>query len=82
MWRSTLIAAAILLFAAAPATAQTGPVAAPCKADIARYCASTSQDGVTRACLEAQKHRVSPVCRAALEANSPGQPRAKGPAKN
>lgn len=59
----------------AATTTQNGPVATACKEDIAKYCATEEHGhGDVRACLEAQKDKVSKVCKEALDNTGPGHP--------
>ena len=66
----------IILMAAAfissPALAQAGGHRlAACKDDIGKYCASDPRGhGKIRACLEANKEKLAPDCRTALEGAS------------
>jgi hypothetical protein len=80
--RTHFIAIAVLgMFAfAAAASAQTGPVATACKEDIAKYCADKEHgQGDVRACLVANKDKVSDVCKQALDNTGPGSgPRSQG----
>jgi hypothetical protein len=62
---------------ATAASAQTGPVAAACKDDIAKYCAGKTHDGEVRACLTAAKGKVSAACRTALDTTGPRKGQAK-----
>jgi Cysteine rich repeat len=55
------------------ASAQSGPVATACKDDIPKYCAGKEHgQGEVRVCLEANKEKVSPACREALETTRGG----------
>jgi len=68
------IVAALLAGAAftAAAWAQEGPVATACKDDIPKFCAGNEHgQGAVRACLEANKEKVSAACRTALETTGP-----------
>jgi cysteine rich repeat protein len=70
----TLGIAAVGLFVVTAASAQTGPVATMCKDDIAKYCAGkTHGDREVRACLEANKAKVSADCKTALETTGGGK---------
>jgi len=80
MKRAIALAIAAIAFAA-PAAAQTGPVATACKDDIAQYCAGKPHRGETRACLEANKDKVSPACKSALESTGHGKRMGKGKGK-
>lgn len=54
-------------------TPGSGPVAAQCNDDIAKFCADKSHGGGdVRACLTAKKADVSPACKTALETTGPG----------
>jgi len=69
--RSTRTLLAALVASAALATsawAQQGPVATACKDDIPKFCAGKEHgQGEVRACLEANKDKVSAACKASLE---------------
>ena len=70
------------LFAAAAITtcawAQQGPVATACKDDIPKFCAGKEHgQGEVRACLEANKDKVSASCKTALDTTGTGQGKAK-----
>lgn len=68
-----VIAALAAIAFAGPALA-AGPVHTACKDDIAKFCAEKGQKhGATRACLDANKDKVSEGCRTVLEQHSPGQ---------
>jgi hypothetical protein len=70
------IAAALLALAAlsTAAQAQQGPVATACKDDIPNYCAGKEHgQGEVRACLEANKDKVTAACKEALETTGPGR---------
>jgi hypothetical protein len=55
-------------------SAQGGPVAAACKDDIPKLCAGKEHgQGDVRACLEANKDKVSAACKTALETTGPGK---------
>jgi hypothetical protein len=61
----TIAASAALITGA---LAQQGPVATACKEDIPKFCSGKEHgQGEVRACLEANKDKVSAACRAALE---------------
>ncbi len=72
----TIAAAALALAAlAAGASAQQGqgPVATACKDDIPKLCAGKEHgQGEVRACLEANKAKVSAACKTALDTTGPG----------
>jgi Cysteine rich repeat len=62
-----IIAAILALVIQVPAFAQ-GPRLAACKADVDRFCASEPRgQGRIRACLEANKDKLTPECKIALE---------------
>jgi hypothetical protein len=62
-----------------PALAQQGPVAAAFTEDIQKFCADKRHvQGQVRACLEANKDKVSDDCKTALDTTGPGK--AKKPA--
>jgi len=66
-------ALAVLGFAGA-AAANEGPVATACKDEIAKYCADKEHGhGDVRACLEAQKEKLSKECKTALDTTGPGK---------
>ena len=72
------IAAAALFISAsfgAPAFSQEkGHRLAACKADIDKFCASEPRGhGRIRACLEANKDKLAPECKTALETASQGK---------
>ena len=82
MKRAIVLAIAAIAFAApSVAATQTGPVATACKDDIAQYCAGKPHTGETRACLEANKDKVSPECKSALETTGHGKRMGKGKGK-
>ncbi|MGE0022202.1 MAG: cysteine rich repeat-containing protein [Hyphomicrobium sp.] len=55
------------------AYAQQGPVATACKDDIPKFCAGKEHgQGEIRACLEANKDKVSAACITALDSTGPG----------
>ncbi|HMN37681.1 MAG TPA: cysteine rich repeat-containing protein [Hyphomicrobium sp.] len=63
---------------ATAAGAQGGPVATACKDDIAKYCAGKEHgQGEVRACLEANKDKVSAACKTALDTTGPGKGRGR-----
>jgi hypothetical protein len=73
-------AIAVIAIAAsiAVASAQSGPVATACKDDIPKYCAGKKHgppEDEVRVCLEANKDKVSPGCRTALETTGGGRDR-------
>lgn len=68
------ILAGAFLAAAAPATAQTGPVATACATDIPRFCAGKGHGNrQTRTCLEANREKLSAQCRSALDGTRGGR---------
>jgi cysteine rich repeat protein len=74
--KALTIAAISLVGSAAMAAAQSGPVATACKNDIPKYCAGKEHgQGEVRACLEANRDKVSPDCKTALDTTGPGQGR-------
>ena len=59
------------------AAAQSGPVATACKDDIPKFCAGKEHgppEHAVRTCLEANKDKVSAVCKEALETTGGGRP--------
>ena len=81
--RTIIIASAAAVIAAVAgiavtASAQTGPVATACKADITKHCAGKSHDGEVRACLTAVKAQVSAACQSALDNTGGGKGKGKG----
>ena len=72
---ATFTAALVLSAALATgAKAQQGPVAVACKDDIPKYCAGKEHgQGEVRACLEANKEKVSPACKTALDTTGGGR---------
>lgn len=72
----TTIATALSLCTAfaVGAWAQQGPVATACKDDIPKYCAVKEHgQGEVRACLEANKDKVTTACKAALDTTGGGR---------
>jgi hypothetical protein len=68
--RTATIGLLAALFAHSPAFAQGHRLAA-CKSDIDKLCASEPKGhGKVRACLEANKDKLAPECKAALEGGS------------
>jgi hypothetical protein len=52
--------------------AQQGTVANACKEDIATYCADKpNAHGEARACLQANRNKISDVCKMALDTTGP-----------
>lgn len=70
-------AALLGLASAVPAMAQgagAGPVGTQCKADIAKFCKNASHGNMeARACLEANRDKVSSACRRALDTTGGGR---------
>ena len=67
-----LACALALTVIAGPAFA-TGPVHKACEADMAKLCPNTPREhGKTRDCMEAQKDKLSPACKSALESTPRG----------
>ncbi|MGE0854324.1 MAG: hypothetical protein AB7O44_32770 [Hyphomicrobiaceae bacterium] len=68
------VAGAVLMAAmlATAATAQQGPVATACKADIGKLCAGKPHDGSVRICLEQKYAKVSAACKTALDTTAAG----------
>jgi hypothetical protein len=70
--KALTLAAISLVGSAAMAAAQSGPVATACKNDIPKYCAGKEHgQGEVRACLEANRDKVSPDCKTALDTTGP-----------
>ncbi len=78
-----VISALILATAAlaTTATAQSGPVAASCKDDIAKVCAGKLHDGEVRICLETNYDKVSAGCKTALDTTGGGRGKGLGKVK-
>jgi Cysteine rich repeat len=69
-----LVAAVLVTIMAWPALAQQGPVAAACTEDMQKFCADKQHgQGQVRACLEANKDKVSVDCKTALDTTGPGK---------
>jgi hypothetical protein len=72
-----LIAAAVLATFASPGLAQgtgAGPVGQQCSKDIKTFCAGLRHGSAEiRACLEANRQKVSPACRRALDGTGGGR---------
>jgi hypothetical protein len=66
---STLAIAAL----ATTASAQSGPVATACKADIAKLCAGKPHDGEVRVCLETNYDALAAACKTALDTTGGGR---------
>lgn len=79
MMKVALISVSLLALCAGlggPAAAQQGPVASACANEMAQVCAGKKHgQGEMRACLEANKDKVSPACKQALDTHQPGQRR-------
>lgn len=75
--RLVLIGAALALASlSGPVLAQQGPgpVARDCADDLTKYCAAKShQNREARACLEANKSKVSAACKTALDTTGGGK---------
>jgi hypothetical protein len=62
--------------------AQQGPVATACNDDMPKFCAGKEHvQGEMRACLEANKDKVSAACKAALDSTGPGKGMGQGEQK-
>jgi|CXWK01.1.fsa_nt_gi hypothetical protein len=71
-----LVAAAL---AVTPVAAQQGPVAQSCGPEMEKFCAGKKHgQGEMRACLEANKDKVSDACRHALDTTGPGKGMGQG----
>ncbi|MDE1935721.1 cysteine rich repeat-containing protein [Bradyrhizobium sp.] len=78
MSKSTAIAICLIISAVTPALSQSGPVATQCAKDIETYCAGKGHgSGQTRACLQANRDKVSAECRQALDTTGPGSGRGR-----
>jgi hypothetical protein len=72
--KTLAIALAISAALATGSWAQQGPVASACKDDIPKFCAGKEHgQGEVRACLEANKDKVSAACKTALETTGGGR---------
>lgn len=71
---STLAIAAL----ATTASAQSGPVATACTADIAKLCAGKAHDGEVRVCLETNYDKLATACKTALDTTGGGRGRGFG----
>lgn len=76
--RAAWLTVGLALASAAPAAAQQGqgggPVAQACGEDIGKFCAGIEHGGgKVRACLEANKSKVSSACQTALATHGPGR---------
>lgn len=74
---STLAIAAL----ATTVSAQSGPVATACKADIAKLCADKAHDGGIRICLETNYDALAAACKTALDTTGGGRGNGFGRAK-
>jgi hypothetical protein len=74
---STLVIAALT----ATASAQSGPVATACTADIAKLCAGKAHDGGIRVCLETNYDTLTAACKTALDTTGGGRGKGLGKAK-
>lgn len=72
-----ITAIAVMLTMSGAALAQgagQGPVGQSCSGDIAKLCAGKEHGGgAVRACLEANKAKLSAACKSALENTGPGR---------
>lgn len=77
MYRAIVLATCMAaLGSIAPLAAQTGPVASQCATDIQNYCTGKQHgSGQVRACLTANRDKVSAACREALDTTGPGRGR-------
>ena len=55
-----------------PGLGPSGLLTIACASDIQKFCADKVHDGGVRACLEARKADVAPVCRTALNSRGGG----------
>lgn len=70
----TLFIAAAGLTLATTASAQTGPIATACKAELEKNCAGKSGDETAaKTCLESSKAKLSKKCKKALKAAAPAK---------
>ena len=75
----TIVASALAIAASVSiASAQTGPVSASCKEDIAKLCTGKAHDGEVRICLETNYDKVAAACKAALDSTGGGRGRGLG----
>lgn len=76
----TITAVAVSLTMTGAALAQgKGPVAQSCGDEITKLCAGKEHGGgAVRACLEANKDKVSAACKAALDTTGPGRGMGRG----
>ena len=78
MARGIALAACFIFAVVTPAFSQRGPVATQCAKDIETYCAGKGHGaGQTRACLQANRDKVSVECRQALDTTGPGKGRGR-----
>jgi hypothetical protein len=69
-----IIVTGLTMMALSSAQAQQGPVATACSVEISKFCADKKHgQGEVRACLELNKDKVSPECKAALDTTGPGK---------
>ncbi len=74
--------ALIIAMGAAPVLAQQGPVAQSCADELAKLCADKKHErGEARACLEANRDKLSEACRHALDTTGPGKGGGQGQGK-
>ena len=73
------IGTAALLLATGAVAAQQGPVAQSCATELTKHCAGKPHErGEARACLEANRDKLSEACRHALDSTGPGKGGGKG----
>jgi hypothetical protein len=60
------------------ASAQSGPVAKNCQADISKLCADKTHDGSIHICLETNYDQASAACKSALDNSGGGRGKALG----
>ena len=71
-----VLTVAVLAAVAVPASslAQTGPVGTVCSKDIAKFCKGLRHGSMeVRACLEANRAKISAACRRALDTTGGGR---------
>lgn len=74
-----IMATAALVLGTGAVAAQQGPVAQSCAAELAKHCADKPhQRGEARACLEANRDKLTEACRHALDSTGPGKGGGKG----
>lgn len=67
-------ATALMALAAGAVAAQNGPVAQSCAAELTKYCSDKPHvKGEARACLDANRDKLSEGCRHALDTTGPGR---------